>query len=125
VKNLVLNREILLSDYFEIEFPQRKLTALARRLGMERPIGRILQETGRNSVNPAFVVGIFSGTLLLGRGDGRSIKHAERRVSFSFYLFFFFAFLVSYDLLDVSFWFYLHLSLKITRPLGKLSALIL
>lgn len=57
--------------------------ALARtvsRFGRERPISRLLKETGRLSNSPMFVVGIYSGADKLGEGFGTSLKMAEYRV---------------------------------------------
>ncbi len=42
---------------------------------------RLLQETGRLSANPLYVVGIYSGTEKIGEGYGDSKKMAEYRAS--------------------------------------------
>ena len=42
--------------------------------------GRLLKETGRLSISPVFVVGIYSGGEKLGEGFGSSLKIAEFRV---------------------------------------------
>ena len=44
---------------------------------------RLLKETGRLSISPVFVVGIYSGADQLGEGFGSSLKMAEFRVSLS------------------------------------------
>lgn len=41
---------------------------------------RLLKETGRFSVSPVFVVGIYSGQDKLGEGFGSSLSMAEFRV---------------------------------------------
>ena len=41
---------------------------------------RLLKETGRYSISPVFVVGIYSGADKLGEGFGSSLKMAEFRV---------------------------------------------
>lgn len=41
---------------------------------------RLLEESGRLSNAPSFVVGIFSGASKLGEGVGSSLKMAETRV---------------------------------------------
>jgi large subunit ribosomal protein L44 len=45
---------------------------------------RLLKETGRFSVSPVFVVGIYSGQDKLGEGFGSSLSMAEFRVRVSY-----------------------------------------
>lgn len=46
-------------------------------------VRRLLKETGRLSISPMFVVGIYSGADKLGEGFGSSLKMAEYRVSYT------------------------------------------
>lgn len=57
---------------------KKMLSALLRRQNRERPISRLLSETGRLSHTPLFVVGVFSGHEQLGEGHASSLKLAER-----------------------------------------------
>eukprot|EP00088_Acartia_fossae_P022857 TRINITY_DN23961_c0_g1_i1.p1 TRINITY_DN23961_c0_g1~~TRINITY_DN23961_c0_g1_i1.p1 ORF type:complete len:124 (-),score=0.76 TRINITY_DN23961_c0_g1_i1:432-749(-) len=61
--------------------PKRMLSALLKRHGRERPLSRMLRETGRLSVSPIYVVGVFTGTERIGVGYGSSIKMAEHRAA--------------------------------------------
>lgn len=51
-------------------------------LHMTRRFTRLLKETGRHSISPIFVVGVYSGADKLGEGFGSSLKMAEYRVRF-------------------------------------------
>lgn len=44
-------------------------------------LGRLLKETGRFSISPVYVVGIYSGSDQLGEGFGSSLKMAEYRAA--------------------------------------------
>lgn len=46
---------------------------------MTSPTTRILAETGRLSIAPIFVLGVYSGSLKLGEGYGSSLAMAEFR----------------------------------------------
>lgn len=46
---------------------------------MKAPTTRILAETGRLSIAPIFVLGVYSGTIKLGEGYGSSLQMAEYR----------------------------------------------
>jgi len=54
---------------------------MVTKLERERPISRLLKETGRFSNSPVFVVGIYSGADELGQGFGSSLKMAEFRAA--------------------------------------------
>jgi len=57
------------------------LVETAAKFGMERPISRLIAETGRYSNVPIFVVGIYSGSEKLGEGFGNSLRMAEYRAA--------------------------------------------
>lgn len=46
---------------------------------MASPTTRILAETGRLSIAPIFVLGVYSGSIKLGEGYGSSLAMAEYR----------------------------------------------
>ncbi|RUS29400.1 ribonuclease III domain-containing protein [Jimgerdemannia flammicorona] len=62
----ILSRELNVRDLIEIHNPKRYLTWLMRRQNRKEPESRLLSETGRTSVSPVFVVGVFSGEEKLG-----------------------------------------------------------
>ena len=56
------------------------LARTVTKFGRERPVSRLLKETGRMSNSPMFVVGIYTGEDKLGEGFGSSLRMAEYRV---------------------------------------------
>ncbi|KAF9967865.1 hypothetical protein BGZ70_007921 [Mortierella alpina] len=76
-----LSRELDLAPMLEIEEPKRYLSVLMKRLERERPVARLMSETGRQSKAPVFIVGVYSGTEKLGEGFGSSLKMAEFRAN--------------------------------------------
>ncbi|EEB92229.1 hypothetical protein MPER_09293, partial [Moniliophthora perniciosa FA553] len=58
--------------------PKKALLEMVEKYGRERPE---IQETGRYSNSPVFVVGIYSGEEQLGEGFGSSLKMAEYRAA--------------------------------------------
>ncbi|KAG8526503.1 uncharacterized protein KY384_008703 [Bacidia gigantensis] len=79
----VLSRHLDISALFSFRQPTRDLGKLCAREGFERPIARILAETGRKSRHPVFNVGIFSGREKLGEGSGGSLDEARIRAAIS------------------------------------------
>ncbi|KAH7031230.1 ribonuclease III domain-containing protein [Microdochium trichocladiopsis] len=77
VKAHVLSRRLDLSNLFEFKLPTRELARLCAREDFEAPVARLLNETGRMSRTPVFVVGIFSGRDKLGEGTGPSLDSAR------------------------------------------------
>ncbi|KXJ85520.1 60S ribosomal protein L3 [Microdochium bolleyi] len=77
VKAHVLSRKLDLSNLFEFKLPTRELARLCAREDFEAPVARMLNETGRLSRTPVFVVGIFSGRDKLGEGSGPSLDSAR------------------------------------------------
>lgn len=93
-----LSRDIDLRSMIKFRDPKKALQETVAKFGRERPIsrcvisllwcqdlnyshiGRLLKETGRLSISPVFVVGIYSGGEKLGEGFGSSLKMAEFRV---------------------------------------------
>ncbi|KAJ1333414.1 large subunit ribosomal protein L44 [Microdochium nivale] len=77
VKAHVLARRLDLSNLFEFKLPTRELARLCAREDFEAPVARMLNETGRMSRTPVYVVGIFSGHDKLGEGTGPSLDSAR------------------------------------------------
>ena len=77
----ILSRHLDISSLFSFHQPTRDLSKLCAREGFERPVARMLSETGRKSRHPVFVVGIFSGREKLGEGTGSSLDEARIRAA--------------------------------------------
>ncbi|KAF9898679.1 hypothetical protein BX616_003733 [Lobosporangium transversale] len=76
-----LSRDFKIESLLQIDEPKHYLSVLMKRLGRERPVARMLAETGRTSKAPIFIVGVYSGTEKIGEGFGSSIKMAEFRAN--------------------------------------------
>ncbi|OGE56221.1 hypothetical protein PENARI_c003G06457 [Penicillium arizonense] len=76
-----LSRHLNISELFNFRKPARDLTRLCAREGFERPVAKIISETGRKSRHPVFVVGIFSGKDKLGEGAGASLMEGRERAA--------------------------------------------
>ncbi|KDQ61779.1 hypothetical protein JAAARDRAFT_172208 [Jaapia argillacea MUCL 33604] len=81
VHNFFLSRDVDLRGMIKFRDPKKALSETVARFGRERPVSRLLRETGRFSNSPIFVVGIYSGSDLLGEGFGSSLKMAEFRAA--------------------------------------------
>jgi len=67
--------------FIRLEHPKGTLSALLAASGRGAPVTRVVQESGRKTHLPTFLVGCFSDGELLGQGAGWSIKRAEKEVS--------------------------------------------
>ncbi|KAI0295394.1 ribonuclease III domain-containing protein [Multifurca ochricompacta] len=76
-----LSREVDLRKMLKFRDPKVALAETVAKFGREKPISRLLKETGRFSNSPVFVVGVYSGTEELGEGFGSSLKMAEYRAA--------------------------------------------
>ncbi|KAJ6180892.1 Double-stranded RNA-binding [Penicillium mononematosum] len=76
-----LSRHLNISELFNFQAPARDLTRLCARESFERPVAKVISETGRKSRHPVFVVGIFSGQDKLGEGAGASLMEARERAA--------------------------------------------
>ncbi|KAI0766928.1 ribonuclease III [Trametes elegans] len=81
VEKFFFSREVDLRGMIKFRDPKQTLLETVAKYGRERPISRLLKETGRYSNSPVFVVGIFSGADQLGEGFGSSLKMAEYRAA--------------------------------------------
>ncbi|ODQ55631.1 hypothetical protein SAICODRAFT_4869 [Saitoella complicata NRRL Y-17804] len=77
----VLSRKLDVLQLFAFTEPNRELSHLCKREGMEAPVSRLVAETGRKSRSPVFVVGVYSGADKLGEGQASSMKEAEFRAA--------------------------------------------
>ncbi|KZV98796.1 ribonuclease III [Exidia glandulosa HHB12029] len=76
-----LARTVDLRSLIKFRDPKLALSITVDKFGRERPISRLLKETGRLSNSPTFVVGIYSGADQLGEGFGSSLRMAEFRAA--------------------------------------------
>ncbi|KAJ9614586.1 54S ribosomal protein L3 mitochondrial [Cladophialophora chaetospira] len=76
-----MSRQLDMSSLFQFKNPTRDLSKLCGREGFQAPVAKILSETGRKSRTPVFVVGIYSGSDLLGEGAGASLDEARTRAA--------------------------------------------
>ncbi|ETW78978.1 hypothetical protein HETIRDRAFT_453510 [Heterobasidion irregulare TC 32-1] len=76
-----LSRDIDLRAMIKFRDPKLNLVDTVAKFGREKPVSRLLKETGRFSNSPVFVVGIFSGADKLGEGFGSSLQMAEFRAA--------------------------------------------
>ncbi|EPQ56472.1 ribonuclease III [Gloeophyllum trabeum ATCC 11539] len=81
VHDLFLSREVDLRAFIKFRDPKKALKETVAKFERERPVSRLLAETGRFSNSPVFVVGIYSGADQLGEGFGTSLKMAEFRAA--------------------------------------------
>ncbi|KAK9465094.1 60S ribosomal protein L3 [Lipomyces arxii] len=77
VHDHILSRKVDVSSLFKIDQPTRELSRLCEREKLQPPVSRMIAESGRLSRSPVFVVGVYSGSNVLGSGEGGSIKEAE------------------------------------------------
>lgn len=77
----ILSRHLDVTRLFQFEQPTRELAALCRREGLDKPVSKLLAESGRLSKAPVFIVGVFSGSEKLGEGFGSSLKEAKARAA--------------------------------------------
>lgn len=77
----ITSRQVDMASLFQIKNPTRDLSRLCAREGFQAPVAKILSETGRKSRTPVFVVGIYSGSDLLGEGAGASLDEARTRAA--------------------------------------------
>ena len=75
-----LGRHMDMAALFRFKFPEREVARLCERLKLNPPVSRLIAETGRASVAPVFVVGVYSGRDKLGEGQGSSLSEAKFRV---------------------------------------------
>lgn len=80
-KYLIHPRKLDVASIMMFDQPTKELARLCQREGLERPVSRLMAETGRYSKAPVFVVGVFSGKTNLGEGQGASLNEARTRAA--------------------------------------------
>ncbi|PWZ03768.1 ribonuclease III [Testicularia cyperi] len=81
VTSHLLNRKLDLAKLLKFLDPKRALSQTCAKYGKDLPQSRIIAESGRLSISPVFVVGVWSGATKIGEGSGTSIKMAEFRAA--------------------------------------------
>lgn len=76
-----MSRVANLEELLKFRDPKRTLADLCRKYGKPQPQSRMIAETGRLSLGPVFVVGVWSGAVKLGEGAGSKIRMAEYRAA--------------------------------------------
>jgi len=76
-----LSRTVDIRALIRFRDPKVALVDTVAKFRRERPVSRLLKETGRLSNSPVFVVGIYSGADKLGEGFGSSLRMAEYRAA--------------------------------------------
>ncbi|KAJ3355006.1 hypothetical protein HDU83_004177 [Entophlyctis luteolus] len=80
IKGHILSREVDVVAHLRLNAnPKGTLRAILAAQKKPPPVSRMLQETGRLSSNPVFIVGVYSGIEKIGQGFGSSIAMAETR----------------------------------------------
>lgn len=77
----ILSRRLDIATLFTFTEPTRDLSRLCAREDFESPVARVIDETGRLSRVPVFVVGVFSGRDKLGEAAGSSLNEARFKAS--------------------------------------------
>lgn len=81
VNEYFLSRVVDVSGLLQFTNPRRLLNDTCDKYGRERPVARLVAESGRQSSSAMFVVAWYSGRLKLGEGFGMSIAMAEYRAA--------------------------------------------
>lgn len=81
VQSQLLSRRLDLASLIKFHDPKRVLSATCKKYKKPTPQSRLLAESGRKSISPIFVVGVYSGAVKLGEGSGSSIRMAEFRAA--------------------------------------------
>lgn len=74
-------RKIDITQIMAFSRPTRELAVLCSREKMQPAVSRLLAESGRYSSQAVFVVGVFSGQMKLGEGQGSSLTEARTRAA--------------------------------------------
>lgn len=76
-----LSRGFNLSALLKFNDPKHALSSTCAKYGKSPPQSRMIAESGRLSISPVFVVGVWSGETKIGEGSGSSIRMAEFRAA--------------------------------------------
>ncbi|EST05331.1 Double-stranded RNA-binding domain protein [Kalmanozyma brasiliensis GHG001] len=76
-----LQRSLNLAGMLKFFDPKHALASTCAKYGKPPPQSRMVAESGRLSIAPVFVVGVWSGETKVGEGSGSSIRMAEFRAA--------------------------------------------
>lgn len=76
-----LSRSLNLASLLKFNDPKHALASTCAKYGKQPPQSRMVAESGRLSISPIFVVGVWSGATKIGEGSGSSIRMAEFRAA--------------------------------------------
>lgn len=76
-----LHRSLNLAHLLKFNDPKHALASTCAKYGKPAPQSRMIAESGRLSISPIFVVGVWSGATKIGEGSGSSIRMAEFRAA--------------------------------------------
>ena len=77
----LLNRSLNLAPLLKFNNPKLALASTCAKYGKQPPQSRMVAESGRLSISPIFVVGVWSGATKIGEASGSSIRMAEFRAA--------------------------------------------
>ena len=63
-------------DIWNVPEPTSTLNCIIKNSGMSPPEPRLLRETGRNTLIPCFLVGLYVDKQMLGSGPGETVQRA-------------------------------------------------
>ncbi|KAE8234829.1 hypothetical protein CF326_g125 [Tilletia indica] len=81
VSSHFLTRLVPLPSFLKFTDPKRVLSSTLNKYGLAPPQSRLIAETGRLSIAPVFIVGIWSDQNKIGEGSGSSLRMAEYRAA--------------------------------------------
>lgn len=76
-----LSRSLNLASLLKFNDPKHALSSTCAKYAKQPPQSRMIAESGRLSISPVFVVGVWSGETKIGEGSGSSIRMAEFRAA--------------------------------------------
>lgn len=76
-----LSRSLNLAPLLKFNDPKFALASTCAKYGKQPPQSRMVAESGRLSISPVFVVGVWSGATKIGEASGSSIRMAEFRAA--------------------------------------------
>ncbi|ETS62031.1 hypothetical protein PaG_03587 [Moesziomyces aphidis] len=81
VTNHFLHRQLNLAPLLKFNNPKLALASTCAKYNKPAPQSRMIAESGRLSISPVFVVGVYSGATKIGEASGSSIRMAEFRAA--------------------------------------------
>ncbi|KAG7661159.1 MRPL3 [[Candida] subhashii] len=92
INDHILSRKLLLEEMFEFQRPFRELADVVKKTGSDAEVTiRLIAETGRKTVAPQFLCGVFAGDEQLSDAIGGSLNEAKTRAAvnglMSYYLY--------------------------------------